>query len=56
LPYTGETDRLVETLAALGPRTLAVMHGSCPAGDGATALREFSQAVREVLAPKRSDR
>jgi hypothetical protein len=24
LPYTGETDRLVETLAPLGPRTLAV--------------------------------
>jgi flavorubredoxin len=37
----------LEKLAALEPRTLAVMHGSAFTGDGAGALRELSAAYDE---------
>lgn len=50
-PYTAETDRQFDRLAALAPRTLAVMHGASFAGDGARALREMAAATRAVLGP-----
>jgi flavorubredoxin len=49
LPYTPKTARLLNELAALEPRTLAIMHGSAFAGDGARALRELAPAFREVF-------
>jgi flavorubredoxin len=52
LPYTHHTGRILEELAQLQPKTLATMHGSSYAGDGATALRELSQVMREVLGPR----
>ncbi|HYG98185.1 MAG TPA: hypothetical protein VD837_03575 [Terriglobales bacterium] len=49
VPYNAETDRVLHSLAELRPWTLAVMHGSCYAGDGAQALRELAAVMREVL-------
>jgi flavorubredoxin len=48
VPYTPATDALLDRLARLAPRTLAVMHGSSFRGDGAQALRELAPVVREV--------
>ena len=43
----------IRRLAALAPRTLAVMHGSSFAGDGAGALEalagDYDRRVREAL-------
>jgi flavorubredoxin len=50
-PYTADTGRTLERLAAEGPRTLATMHGSSYSGDGARELRELAGVLREVLAP-----
>jgi flavorubredoxin len=49
IPYTAETDGLLEVLAGLRPATLAVMHGASFAGDGAAVVRELAAAYREVL-------
>jgi flavorubredoxin len=50
LPYTRHTEPTLERLAALGPRTLATMHGSVFRGDGAAALRTLGGIYRDVLA------
>lgn len=50
VPYTRNTGRTLEALARQAPQTLAVMHGSSYAGDGAAALRELAIVLREVLA------
>jgi len=50
LPYTRQTDAALRRLAALRPQTLAVMHGSSYAGDGARAVGELATALRELLA------
>jgi flavorubredoxin len=47
-PYTPQTKRLLYELAALQPKTLAAMHGSTFAGDGAQALRDLAVVMREV--------
>ena len=39
------TRSVLERLAALGPRTLATMHGSSFSGDGAKALRDFAAGL-----------
>jgi flavorubredoxin len=49
MPYTPYTDSTLQRLAALKPRTLAAMHGSTFAGDGARALTELAQVIKEVL-------
>ena len=49
MPYTKHTDGIMQGLAALNPRTLAPMHGSAYAGDGAQALRDLAAVMREVL-------
>lgn len=48
VPYTARTDRLIEALSELDPRTLAAMHGSVFAGDGASALKELALVRRRV--------
>lgn len=48
-PYTGNTERRMEELADLQPRTLAIMHGSSFRGDGGNALRGLASVMREVL-------
>ncbi|HNQ22138.1 MAG TPA: MBL fold metallo-hydrolase [Phycisphaerae bacterium] len=51
LPYHTNTERLLSELAALRPRTLAIMHGSSYTGDGAGVLRNLAVVLKDVLAP-----
>ena len=48
-PYTPQTDGELRRLAALEPKTLALMHGSSFAGDGGRALLDLAGAMRDVL-------
>ncbi|HKZ52164.1 MAG TPA: hypothetical protein VJ085_02680 [Candidatus Acidoferrales bacterium] len=48
-PYTPRIKRVLESLAALRPKTLATMHGSCFVGDGERAIRDLSLAMKETL-------
>ena len=49
VPYTKRTDAILQTLAGLKPKTLAIMHGSSFTGDGERALRGLAATMREVL-------
>ena len=49
VPYTPLTSQNLKKLAALKPRTLAVMHGSSFRGDGVRALEDLEAAFREVF-------
>jgi flavorubredoxin len=49
MPFTSRTRATLDRLAALGPRTLAIMHGSSFRGDGARALRELASVIEETL-------
>lgn len=49
MPYTRNTDRIMQKLAALKPRTIVPMHGSAYAGDGERAIRDVAVVMREVL-------
>jgi flavorubredoxin len=51
-PYTHRTKVMLDGLAALNPRTLAIMHGSSYAGDCAQALRDLATVFKEVLGPE----
>jgi flavorubredoxin len=53
IPYTTHTDRLMQELADLKPRTLATMHGSVFVGDGEQALEELAGVIREVMTEKK---
>ena len=48
-PYTAQTTETLGRLAALKPKTLALMHGSSFVGDCAGALNNLSEVMREVL-------
>jgi flavorubredoxin len=48
VPYSDNTRRQLATLAALQPRTLAVMHGSTFVGDGAAALMASAEVIQRV--------
>ena len=48
MPYTSNTERLLRMLAALKPKTLAIMHGSTFVGDGERALNDLAVVMREV--------
>lgn len=50
VPYTDNTKRQLDKLAALKPRTLAAMHGSTFIGDGAALLTESANILRDVSA------
>ena len=49
MPYTPYTDATLKRLAALKPKTLAIMHGSTFVGDGAQAFTDLAQVVKEIL-------
>lgn len=49
IPYTPQTDRILNRLATLKPKTLAAMHGSSFAGDGERALLDLAVVMKEVL-------
>jgi flavorubredoxin len=46
---TPQTDRILQRLAALKPKTLATMHGSSFAGDGERALLDLAVVIKDVL-------
>jgi flavorubredoxin len=49
IPYTQQTDPILQKLAELQPRTIATMHGSAFAGDGKRAIQDFAIVLREVF-------
>ena len=49
MPYTRQTERNLQKLVDLNPTTIAAMHGSTYTGDGAQALRELGDVMKEVL-------
>lgn len=49
MPYTPQTDAILQGLADLKPRTLATMHGTAFIGDGERALRDLAVVMRETL-------
>jgi flavorubredoxin len=49
MPYTKNTDGIMQRLADLKPKTIAAMHGSAYAGDGERAVRDLAVVMREVL-------
>jgi flavorubredoxin len=53
LPYTPQTKRLLHELAAMNPRTLAIMHGSSFSGDGGKLLREIDPIFQSIYGLER---
>lgn len=49
VPYTPNTKRLLNELAALNPKTLAIMHGSSFAGDGSRLLRGLDRVFKDTF-------
>jgi flavorubredoxin len=49
MPYAPYTDATLLRLAALQPKTLAVMHGSSFRGNGEKAIRDLAAVIRELL-------
>ena len=49
MPYTTETDQILQRVAALKPKTLATMHGSTFVGDGERAIGDLAKVMKEVL-------
>jgi flavorubredoxin len=49
-PYTVQTDATLKRLAALKPKTIALMHGSSFIGNGEQALLDLAGAMKEILA------
>lgn len=49
MPYTRQTERNLQKLIDLKPSTIAAMHGASYSGDGAQALGEFGEVMREIL-------
>lgn len=49
MPYSRQTERNLQKLIDLNPVTIAAMHGSTFTGNGAQALRDLGEVMREVL-------
>jgi len=49
MPYTPYTDSTMGRLAALEPKTLALMHGSSFRGDGRAAILDLATVIKEML-------
>ena len=49
MPYTRQTEKNLQKLIDLEPTTIAAMHGSTFKGDGAKALSEFGEVMKELL-------
>ena len=52
IPYTHHTDAALRSLAALAPKTLAIMHGSSYQGDAAKVLGDLADVLRETIGPR----
>ena len=51
IPFTTNTEAQLRGLAALEPKTLAIMHGSSFNGDCAQALLDFAKVLKGILTP-----
>ncbi len=49
VPYTPNTSRLLNELADLDPKTLAIMHGSSFKGNGGQLLRDLAPVFKEIF-------
>ncbi len=49
MPYTPQTENILQRLADLKPKRLATMHGSTFVGDGQRALRDLAKMMKETL-------
>jgi flavorubredoxin len=49
MPYTKQTDVILQQLAKLEPHTIVPMHGSAYTGNGAQAIRDLAVSMREIL-------
>lgn len=49
MPYTPYTESTLLRLAALEPKTLALMHGASFRGDGRTAILDLTAVIKETL-------
>jgi flavorubredoxin len=49
MPYTPYTDSTMHRIAALEPKTLALMHGSSFRGDGRAAILDLASVIKETL-------
>jgi flavorubredoxin len=54
MPYTPYTDATLRRLAALKPRTLALMHGSAFEGDGAGAILGLAEVMKETIGEQKN--
>jgi flavorubredoxin len=54
-PYTPQTEGTLHRLAALRPKTLALMHGSTFVGDGRQALLDLAAVMHDILGGRRGD-
>jgi hypothetical protein len=52
-PFTPQTVPTLQRIAALKPKTIALMHGSSFVGNGEQALKDLSVAMRDVLGGNR---
>ena len=49
MPWTPRTEPTLQRLAALRPRTLAIMHGSTFIGDGGQTLTDAATMMKKAL-------
>jgi hypothetical protein len=49
IPYTNQTGKILQSLAALQPQTLATMHGSTFSGDGEKAILDLAHVFKECF-------
>jgi flavorubredoxin len=49
MPYTRQTETNLQRLVDLRPATIAAMHGSSYSGDGAQAIHELGEVMKELL-------
>lgn len=49
MPYTRQTEGILNTLANLQPQTLALMHGSSYVGQGSQLLNELSGIIKDCF-------
>jgi flavorubredoxin len=54
MPYTPYTDSTLRKLAALAPKTLAIMHGSSFHGDGQKALLGLAEVIKKTIGAQSS--
>lgn len=51
LPWTQQTEHILDRLAELRPRTLAIMHGSAYNGDGTRAIEDLRELLKSLFGP-----